>query len=459
VGKVITVPYNFVPRPFYQLPLFQAMDGVEGQPQTKKRRAFLRWHRRAGKDLTCFAYMAKEMYARRGSYYYFLPNYAQGRKIVWEGMDREGFRFLDRIPKELIKRVQNQEMIMELHNGSILRVIGTDNIDSIVGTNPIGCVFSEYALQDPKAWEFIRPILAENGGWAIFNGTPRGRNHMFDLEQKIHGHKDWYFSEAQTLWPERPHYTGAVKGDIIEGEREAGMDDDTIEQEFGVSYSAGVKGAFYSEQIERARSEERMGSYIHDSQRTVDTFWDLGMGDDTCVWFRQLVGNKRIWIDFMQNRGKDIGYYVSALADKGYKYRTHYLPHDGGSRTIQTNYRTDDLFRILCKDHKISDDVVVCPRLKIAEGITAVRANFGKYHFNTDSPDVREGIKMLELYHRRWDSKRKTFMKEPVHDWTSHCADALRTEASSEEIDNENDLLRPDAPVVVSDYNIFATSL
>jgi hypothetical protein len=435
------------------------MDGVAGDPQSKKKRAFLRWHRRAGKDLTCFSYLAKETYARRGSYYYFLPNYAQGRKIIWEGMDREGNKFLDRIPKELVKRIQSQEMIMELHNGSILRIIGTDNIDSIVGTNPIGCVFSEYALQDPKAWEFIRPILAENGGWAIFNGTPRGRNHMFDLEQKIRGHKDWYFSEVQTLWPERPNYTGVVSPDIIDGERESGMDEDTVEQEFGVSYSAGVKGAFYSEQIERARSDERLGSYVYDNQRTVDTFWDLGMGDDTCVWFRQLVGNKRIWIDFLQNRGKDIGYYVSALADKGYKYRTHYLPHDGGSRTIQTNYRTDDLFRILCKDHRISDDIVVCPRLKVKDGIAAVRANFGKYYFNTDSPDVREGIKMLELYHRRWDSKRKTFMKEPVHDWTSHCADALRTEASSEEIDNEHDLIRPDTPQVVSDYNIFTHSL
>ena len=210
MSKIITVPFDFQPRPIYQLPFFQAMDGIQGQPATRKKRAFLRWHRRAGKDLTCFSYMAKEMFSRRGIYYYFLPNYQQGRKIIWEGMDREGMRFLDRMPRELVKRIQNQEMVMELTNGSIFRVIGTDNIDSIMGTNPIGCIFSEYALQDPQAWEFIRPILAENEGWAVFNGTPRGRNHMYELEQRIRGHKDWYFSEAQTLWPDRPHYTGAV---------------------------------------------------------------------------------------------------------------------------------------------------------------------------------------------------------------------------------------------------------
>jgi len=452
VGNIITVPKDFAPRPGYQLPFFQAMDGIQGDINTKKKRAFLRWHRRAGKDLTCFAYMAKEMYARKGIYYYFLPNYQQGRKIIWEGMDKEGVRFMDRMPKELIKRVQNQEMIMELTNGSIFRVIGTDNIDSIMGTNPIGCVFSEYSLQDPQAWEFIRPILAENGGWAVFNGTPRGRNHMYELEQKIRGRDDWYFSEAQTLWPDRPHYTGAVASESIEAEREAGMDDDTIEQEFGVSYTAGVKGAFYADQIERARSEGRTGSFIHDDQKLVDTFWDLGMGDDTAVWFRQIDGNKRIWIDFFANRGKDIGYYITQLADKGYKYRTHYLPHDGGNRTIQTNYRTDDLFRGLCREYKISSDVVVCPRLKVQDGINAVRANFSKYFFNTDSPDIRDAIKMIELYHRRWDPKRQVFMKEPVHDWTSHCADALRTEASSEQYDIIDEWGRDEMPEIITDF-------
>ncbi len=455
MGKIITVPKDFVPRD-YQLALFQAMDGIQGQPETKKKRAFLRWHRRAGKDLTCFCYLAKEANVRRGAYYYFLPNYQQGRKIIWEGADKEGTRFLARMPKELIKRVQNQEMILELHNGSIIRVIGTDNIDSIVGTNPVGCVFSEFALQDPQAWNFIRPILAENDGWAIFNSTPRGRNHFYELEQKIRGHKDWYFSEIQTLWPERPNYTGAVSMGAIQAEREAGMDEDTIDQEFGVSYSAGVKGAFYAEQIERARSGERLGSFPYNDQILVDTFWDLGMGDDTCVWFRQINGSKRVWIDFLQDRGKDIGYYIGALADKGYRYGTHFLPHDGGNRTIQTGFRTDDLFRGLCREYRISTDVVVCPRFKVQDGINAVRANFSQYYFNTDRPEVRDGIKMLELYHRRWDPKRQVFMKEPVHDWTSHCADALRTEASSERYDTVNDWVVDELPKVDSEYDMFA---
>ena len=455
MGDIITVPQNYEPRPGYQLPFFQAMDGTQGDINTKKKRAFLRWHRRAGKDLTCFSYMAKEMVSRRGIYYYFLPNYQQGRKIIWEGMDREGIRFMDRMPKKLIKRVQNQEMIMELTNGSIFRVIGTDNIDSIMGTNPIGCVFSEYSLQDPQAWEFIRPILAENGGWAVFNGTPRGRNHMYELEQRIRGHKDWYFSEAQTLWPDRPNFTDAVSQGAIEAEREAGMDDDTIEQEFGVSYSAGVKGAYYSDVIERARSEERFGAFPYNDQKLVDTFWDIGVSDDTAIWFRQIDGTKRIWIDYFASSGKDLAYYVSQLVEKGYKYRTHFLPHDGASKVWQTNWRTDDLFRATCKDQRISEDTVVTPRLKKQDGINAVRANFPMYYFNTDSPDIRDAVKMLELYHRRWDPKRKVFMNEPVHDWTSHCADALRTEASSEQYDFVNDWAQEEQPRIDTEFSLF----
>lgn len=109
------------------------------------------------------------MMQRIGAYYYFFPTYNQGRKILWDGRDKEGFKFMDHIPQELRVRTDNQQMLIEIRGGSIFQIIGTDNVDSIVGTNPIGCVFSEYSLQDPIAWDYMRPILAENGGFAIFN--------------------------------------------------------------------------------------------------------------------------------------------------------------------------------------------------------------------------------------------------------------------------------------------------
>jgi len=122
------------------------------------------------KDKSYINVVAKEAMKTVGIYYYFFPTYSQGRKILWDGLDRDGFKFLDHIPGAIRAKKPNEaEMKITLVNGSIFQVIGTDNIDSVVGTNPRGCVFSEYSLQNPAAWEYMRPILAENDGWAAFN--------------------------------------------------------------------------------------------------------------------------------------------------------------------------------------------------------------------------------------------------------------------------------------------------
>ena len=178
----ITLPHNFKPRK-YQLPFLKAWDsGIK--------RFILVWHRRSGKDKTVFANLVKKMFERVGTYFYFLPTYTQAKKVIWTGADKDGFRFLDHIPKELIKgEINETEMRVELipppghTSGSIIQLVGADNIDRIVGTNPIGVVFSEYSLMKPKVWEYIRPILAENGGWAVFVFTPRGMNHAWNLLQ------------------------------------------------------------------------------------------------------------------------------------------------------------------------------------------------------------------------------------------------------------------------------------
>ena len=155
---------------------------------SSKKRAVLVWHRRAGKEKTCWNYLISQALQKVGIYYYFFPHFAQGRKILWDGIDKQGMRFLDHLPACLIDGKKNStEMKIRLKNGSIIQVVGTNNIDSVVGTNPIGCVFSEYSLQDPNAWSLIRPILTENGGWAVFNFTPRGSNHakeLFDMAKQ-----------------------------------------------------------------------------------------------------------------------------------------------------------------------------------------------------------------------------------------------------------------------------------
>ena len=149
------------------------------------KRAVCVWHRRAGKDKTLINLVVKKAHERVGCYYYYFPTGTKGRQTIWDGIDKDSFPFLEHIPKEIIRKKNDQEMKIVFKNGSIFQIIGTDRTE-VVGPNPVGCVFSEYALQDPRAWNYVRPILSENEGWAVFNSTPRGMNHLYQLfEEKV----------------------------------------------------------------------------------------------------------------------------------------------------------------------------------------------------------------------------------------------------------------------------------
>jgi len=152
---------SFVPRP-YQIPILDALENKE----YKKIIAIM--PRRAGKDMVAWNLAIRQCVKKTCIVYYIFPTYSQAKKVIWSSITNDGKQFLDFIPKELIASKNSQEMKIVFTNGSILQLIGSENIDSIVGTNPYGCVFSEYALQDPKAYQFIRPILAANDGWALF---------------------------------------------------------------------------------------------------------------------------------------------------------------------------------------------------------------------------------------------------------------------------------------------------
>ena len=420
----ITIPYMFTPRQ-YQLELFKAMD-------SGKKRALVVWSRRAGKDKCCINYMIKEMFRRVGVYYYFFPTYEQGRKAMWEGIDDDGFKILDHFPPGTVKRQLNQTMMIELNNGSVFRIVAADSVEkSIVGTNPVGMVFSEYSIQDPAGWQLMSPVAQHNDGWVIFNGTPRGRNHMYNLDININKSQsdDWFYSKKTV--EELGVYSDKWIAKMLESERIIGKTSEEIRQEYYCDYAAGVKGAFYADQVEQARKESRIGSYIYDDNLKVDTFWDLGVDDDTVIWFRQLDGNRIVWFDYYASSGKPISHYVKVLEEKGYNYRTHYLPHDGANRTVQTGMSTQDIFEGQLREAGMEDDVVVAPRLPLQDGINAVRSRFSRFHF--DEVNCEEGLKALDAYHRKYDQRKNSFMAHPVHDWSSHAADAIRTEALAEE--------------------------
>ena len=318
----VQLPFAYSPRD-YQIPLFRAFD--QGY-----KRFVLCWHRRCGKDLSCFNLMARAMFQRVGSYFYIFPSYAQGKKVIWDGATKEGFRFLHHIPKSLWQGKPNQtEMKIRVKNGSLFQVIGSDNIDSVVGTNPVGVIFSEMALQDPRAWDFIRPILAENDGWALFNSTPRGRyNYFYNplwLNHLEHP-SEWWGSRLTV------ENTGAITLDQIEAERRAGMSEELIQQEFYCDWSGGMQGSYYADQIELAEEESRITDLPYDREIPVDTWWDLGMNDSTTILFTQQHFSQIRVIDCYENSGKGLDHYADVLRQRGYFYRDHVGPHDHAVR-------------------------------------------------------------------------------------------------------------------------------
>lgn len=227
----ITIPHQFKPRD-YQMPLLRALDsGIK--------RAVIVWHRRSGKDKTCFNYMIKKAFERKGTYFYLLPTARQAKKVIWDNIDNDGFKMLDHIPKELTTNVNSVEMKVTLKNGSIIQLIAADEFDkSGVGTNPVGVVFSEYSINRPEVWDFVRPILKVNGGWAIFNFTPRGTNHAHKILQIARNEPDW-FSEVLTI-----DDTHILTEEDMEKERREGMSEDLIEQEYYCKFIEGA-GSFF----------------------------------------------------------------------------------------------------------------------------------------------------------------------------------------------------------------------
>lgn len=252
----VQIPFKFTPRD-YQLPLFSAMDaGIK--------RAIVVWHRRAGKDKACWNYTIKRAFERVGTYFYFLPEYSQAKKVVWDNIDNDGFKMLDHIPESLIANKNATDLKITLINGSVIQLIGADNFEkSGVGTNPIGVVMSEYSINKPEVWNFIRPILAVNGGWAIFNFTPRGQNHAYQLLEMAKDNEEW-FTQVLTVAD-----TGILSPEDIEREKREGMSQAMIDQEFYCKFIESAT-SFFKNITDVCTLEESPHNPLHVFQMGVD---------------------------------------------------------------------------------------------------------------------------------------------------------------------------------------------
>jgi phage terminase large subunit len=410
----IVLPNNWLPR-LYQMPFWRAMEGG-------CKRAIPIWHRRAGKDDAVLHWTAAAAHERRGVYWHMLPQANQARKAVWDAINTHtGLKRIDEaFPLDLRSSTRKHDMAIDLKCGSMWQLVGSDNFNSLVGSPPVGIVFSEWALADPAAWAYLSPILEENGGWAVFITTPRGKNHAYRMLQNARKNPQAWFSEVLTiddtgiLTPERYE---AIRRDRIAEFGEV-FGDAMCEQEYRCSFDAAVLGAYFSKEMADADRDGRICDVMADPSQPVHTAWDLGVDDSTAIWFFQVLAGGLNIIDYYESSGVGAEHYVDVLKERAYPYGKHFVPHDakvkewGSGRTRVETLQGLKLNPQLVPDHSFAD------------GIQAARTTIPKCRFDADR--CERGVDALRSYHAEYNEETRVLAKLAKHDWASHGADAFR---------------------------------
>ena len=412
--REITLPYNWDYRP-YQQPLWKYL-------RRGGKRAVAVWHRRAGKDDVALHATACAAHERIGNYWHMLPEYEQGRKAIWNAVNpRTGKKRIDEaFPLEIRKSTNKQQMYIEFRNGSTWQVVGSDNYDSFVGSAPIGIVFSEYSLANPLSWAYVRPILLENDGWALFIYTPRGDNHgktQFEFAKEEMENGEEWFAELLDVSKTNVFTKAKLDGELRERIAEFGPDEGQalFDQEYWCSFKGAMPGSYYAKVLAEARSEGRIRPIPYVVGHPVFTFWDLGFDDSMSIWFMQEIGKEIRFIDYYENSRFGLEHYAHVLLhERKYMYGDHYMPHDAANSSLQTGVTNMEYAEGLG-----IKPVIVVPRAKdslsVIAGINQGRRLFNQCWF--DEGRCANGLSALASYHSDHDYKKKKPGNYPVKDW------------------------------------------
>ena len=387
------------------------------------RRAFLpfhnrtkRWscliaHRRAGKTVAAVNDMIRAALTCKSpnpQFAYIAPYRSQAKAVAWE--------YLKRYADPVMSSANEAELYVDLISGGRVRLFGADNADAMRGMGFDGALLDEFADFRPSVWgNVIRPTLSDKQGWAVFSGTPKGKNQLWEISETAkRDPAEWYRLEL------RASTSGILPTEELAAVRSQ-ISQDQYDQEYECSFDAAIVGAFYGVEMREATDQKRLTVVEHDIAVPVHTAWDLGYRDDTAIWWYQVVRGEVHIIDFYAVSGASIPDIAEIVLTKPYVYGKHYLPHDARAKTLAAAGRSivEQLAEFLGASR-----LVIVPELSVQDGIQAVRAMLPRCYF--DEQRCYDGIEALRQYQREYDEDKKTFRLTPLHNFASHPADAFR---------------------------------
>ena len=405
---------------WYQRPLHEYLVNTTGA------RAIEIAHRRWGKDEVALGATCEWAHKRIGSYWHCLPEYAQARKALWTAVNAHTGkrRIFEAFDPSLIESMNDQEMFIRFKCGSTWQMIGSDRYDATVGAGVAGIVYSEWALGNPSAWAYHRPMLEENNGSALFITTPRGRNHAKAMYDMAKDNPRW-FAEVSSIYDTKALSAEQLDESLKEYIALYGEDIGRaqFEQEYECSFNAAIMGAFYAREMVTVRRENRIDPTLEAVPGwPVHRAWDIGVRDDTSIWFFQIVGTQLFILDCYSQSGVGLDHYAEIVhkrhADYGWEFGNDFVPHDAKVKEWGTGRtRVETMQASGLKPQLV-------PMATKLDGINAVRQTLPSCVFHERCE--AQGIAALEQYRREWDDDKKTFKANEVHDWSSHLSDAFR---------------------------------
>jgi hypothetical protein len=379
------------------------------------------WHRRAGKDEIVLNAMRELAWKDPGTYWHCFPEQKQARKAIWNGVNGHTGkrRIFEAFPQALIKRMQDDDMFIELVNGATFQLIGSDRYDSTVGSGPKGIAYSEWALSNPAAWAYHSPMIRESKGFAAFITTPRGNNHAKTMYNRAQTQPDTWFSQLLSI-EDTQALTPAVLKEALEEYQDlhgADLGRALFEQEYLCSFAGAMIGAYWGAEMSVADREGRIGEVAVDYNHPVHTAWDLGKAVNNPIWCFQVIGGKLRIVDFYRPESDDLDDWIKWLDDKGY-HGDDYVPDDVMEFIWGAKHTRWDTLKAKKRKPKL------VKRIAVADGIHAGREAIKVATFDAERCEL--GIEGLKNYRREWDDELKTFRENPVKDWAEHIGSSWR---------------------------------